>query len=176
MLFSSLCLGWLSLQLAQSRKQARAVGKIQHLGGTVYYDFQHYYDKNGEGSLNEARPPDDWMLARKLFGNDPFSNVYHVQFVEQTLIPQVPGRTHYLGLKDMPTELSRDADNYISLLSALPELHTLDLSSSNVSDKSIPTLGELKTLKWLFLKETSMSPDGIKQLQEMLPECEVYWR
>lgn len=176
MLLCSLFLTWLSIQTAKSCRQAEAVKQLQSLGATVYYDFQLYYDQNGEGCLNQARAPSTWIYSRKLLGNDLFSKVYHVRFAALTPIPQRPGGTHFLGPVDTPTELSSEANRYLGVLKELPGLHTLDLSSSNLTDEDIPALAQLKSLKWLYLFKTSVSQEGIVQLQGMLPECEIYRR
>jgi hypothetical protein len=74
------CIGCahLSLLVTRAREQANAVQRMQQLGATIFYDFQHYYDRGW--CISRSRKPTDWTWAPKLFGNDLFSSVYRVEF------------------------------------------------------------------------------------------------
>lgn len=174
-LLASLLSGWFALQLADARRQARAVERLQELGGTVYYDFHHYVDDDLGGVLSGSRKPQTWRWARRWVGDDYFNRVYYVRFVEETPIPQQPGFMHFLGPVATPTPLSREADRHVALLHNLPDLHTLDLASTTVSEESIPELAKLTSLQLLWLP-TDFPAEGLERLQELLPGCDVHRR
>ncbi len=176
LLVACMALGWFSIRLAKAREQAVAVAKLRHLGATVYYDFHHYYDENGDGCLNESRRPTDWKVARKLLSDDFFNNVYYVRFIKHEHFPQSGPIIHYLGPRHVRTPISRDANSYIFILESLPHLHTLDLSHSNAAGQAIPKLTKLSCLKRLALGDSLMSEEGAERLRDALPDCHISWR
>jgi hypothetical protein len=191
-------LTYLASLTATARRQANAVQALKHMGATVTYDF-HFYYHDGP-SINRSRKPSDWVWARKLLGDDFFSNVYRVEFVQQRWWPSKSGLVHGFGPVPTATPISREADKYIHLLQELPNLQSLDLSNSAVSDnsgpalarlqclkclslnetaisdRSIPVLAKLRNLKDLVLANTAITRQGFEKLRTLLPNCEIYWR
>jgi hypothetical protein len=191
-------LTYLASLAADARRQANSVRILQRLGATVTYDF-HLYENDGP-TINRARKPADWIWARKLLGNDCFSNVYRVDFIQQRWWQGPSGLS--MGFEPVPTAtmISRAADKYIHLLRDLPNLQSLDLSCSTVSDtsgpelarlrslqalllndtvisdKTIPHLAKLPLLKLLAMENTLVTREGRDRLRESLPRCEIYWR
>ena len=55
----------------------------------------------------------------------------------------------------------------------IPSVEVLDLSDTDVGDDSIPALASLTKLKELSLYNTEISEDGLRQLRQALPTCEV---
>jgi hypothetical protein len=170
----SVGLATLSLLTVRARQQAAAVADMQRLGATIYYDFHHYYDRGG--TLDRWRKPTDWKWARKLLGNDYFSNVYMVEFVEyRDVNSNGKGITTFLGPVPVPTDISRNADRFVRLLEFLPDLRHLDLQYSEVSDRAIPSLATLKTLEVLWLANTKITRQGAERLGKLLPNCKIQW-
>lgn len=64
-------------------------------------------------------------------------------------------------------------DSSLPHLLAFPDLTTLDVSNSLVSDAGLKTLAELKNLKKLDAQHTSTTAAGVAELKKALPECEV---
>ncbi|MCH8047578.1 MAG: hypothetical protein IID44_28110 [Planctomycetes bacterium] len=50
---------------------------------------------------------------------------------------------------------------------------TLDLSGTNVTDAGLQHLKGLKNLRELFLDETDVTDEGVKELQRALPTCRI---
>lgn len=61
-------------------------------------------------------------------------------------------------------------------LQGLPKLSQVSLSGEKVTDRSILGLKGLTQLKALDLQSPTLSSNGVKRLQEALPECEIQWR
>ena len=175
MIVLSLCLAAISVWSASARRQAAAVTQLRLLGATIYYDFNHYYERGA--TLNQWRQPTDWVWARKFLGNDLFSEVYHVEFIEYRDVNNHSsnGPSTFLGPVPTSTAASSDADKYVHLLSAMPNLHDLDLSYSEVSDASLPILESLRSLEMMDLDETNITEAGADRLGKSLPNCKIYW-
>jgi hypothetical protein len=52
-------------------------------------------------------------------------------------------------------------------------LHTLDLSSTAVTDAGLRELKDCKELQTLYLRETKVTEGGVKELKAALPRCEI---
>lgn len=66
-------------------------------------------------------------------------------------------------------------DSALPYLLAFPELMTLDVSCSLVTDKGLKTIAELKNLKRVDLCDTHITQDGIEGLKKALPSCEILY-
>jgi hypothetical protein len=172
----SVALASFSVTTARARRQAAAVSKLRSLGATVFYDFHHYYDHGGCVGLD--RKPGNWIWARKMLGNDLFSDVYMVEFIEyRDINDHISGRvTTFFGPVETPTTVSQDADKYTPLLESLPNLRHLDLGFSQVSDASIPALEKLHWVEYMRLSHTNISQAGAERLGKSLPNCKIYWQ
>ncbi len=58
-------------------------------------------------------------------------------------------------------------------LARFANLQSLDLSETPVSDASVEFLSTLKRLKTLVVSQTEISPEGVRKLEEALPECRI---
>ena len=58
---------------------------------------------------------------------------------------------------------------------AMGHLTTLDLSSTKVSDETLRVLSNLPNLKTLYLDDTMVSAEGVKEFRERRPHCEAHW-
>ncbi|MEC8934783.1 MAG: hypothetical protein VX958_04910 [Planctomycetota bacterium] len=52
-------------------------------------------------------------------------------------------------------------------------IQIVDLSSTNVTDADLAHLKELHRLRQLILDETKITPAGLKQFQQAVPNCKV---
>ena len=71
-----------------------------------------------------------------------------------------------------PTRLAL-RDSALPHLLAFPDLAVLDVSDSLVSDTGLKTIGELRNLKRLNLRDTGVTSDGVAELRKALPDCEI---
>lgn len=58
-------------------------------------------------------------------------------------------------------------------LAALKQLKTLNLVGARITDASLTELSRLKKLTRLILIDSKCSPNGIRRLRQILPDCEV---
>jgi len=62
---------------------------------------------------------------------------------------------------------------FFVLLSQLPKLQELDLSHTRISDCDVPQLNVLHNLRRLSLVRTDITPDGLRDLELALPDCQI---
>jgi len=60
-------------------------------------------------------------------------------------------------------------DSGMEKISALPQLQGLALSDSKVTDAGLLHLARLKNLRWIELRETNTTIEGIDRLRKALP-------
>ena len=58
-------------------------------------------------------------------------------------------------------------------LSELANLQRLDLRGSHVTDSGLQHLEGLASLHALYLNNTKVTAEGVKRLQQALPDCEI---
>ena len=64
-------------------------------------------------------------------------------------------------------------DEGLAVLMFLPDILTLDLVHTKITDKSVESLICLKSVSNLFLKGTGISQEGIVRLKTNLPKCHI---
>jgi hypothetical protein len=85
----------------------------------------------------------------------------------------------YQGLAELTSletlELSSRSldDDKLGFLSSLKELRSLTLDCDLITDDSVMFLGGLNGLKELDICETKITPEGVKKLQALLPDCDI---
>lgn len=73
------------------------------------------------------------------------------------------------GRDKMPQRLT---DKAIEHLCGMKQLESLFIWDNEFSERAILTLGQIKSLKRLGIRENQISNDGLVRLREMLPACE----
>ena len=71
--------------------------------------------------------------------------------------------------------LNRDTitDADLEHLKGLPSLEILSLPDTRVSDAGLEYVSGLSQLEYLDLRNTDVTPEGIRKLQEALPNCKI---
>ena len=64
-------------------------------------------------------------------------------------------------------------DEGLTYISELPVLRQLDLSGCNISDKSVGHLSKMFALRELWLSNTRITKEGLRDLRDALPKCEI---
>lgn len=64
-------------------------------------------------------------------------------------------------------------DSGLKVLKCLPNITTLDLVHTNITDKSVEVLIQTNNLSHLFLKGTKITQEGITQLKAKLPKTHI---
>jgi hypothetical protein len=89
--------------------------------------------------------------------------------------PQV----HWVGYDvfrlDFSKSAKKPADGDLALLSEFPELHTLDLAGSPITDAGLRHLYALTTLRSISLVDTQVTKKGVDDLKRALPKVYVFW-
>ena len=119
--------GWLAMKVREGRRQQAAVEAIRELGGGVAYDYE--FDAQGNYAANATPPGPAWLRA--LLGDDFFRNARRV------------------GLAG---SLVNDAGvEFLIHLKELPQLQTLELTGTKISDADLVNFKGLTQLKSLKL-------------------------
>jgi hypothetical protein len=149
---------WLAVEVRQTWRERDITTALQKVGGEVFYDYEL-----GSFFLTGASPPGPAWL-RSILGNDFFSYVESVDFLRFSK-PHV----HKLSRWN-PHVVGAALDN----LKGLSHLKHLDLCLTPVTDAELQHLKGLNQLKWINLYGTRVTDAGMKDLQQALPNCEIY--
>jgi hypothetical protein len=154
----------ISLAFTRICRQANVATAVWNSGGTVYYSTasaysyympERYQSCPGRLIRMEAPPtpvhvdPHRRTVLHRLLGQNIFDTVYAVE----------------LG-PDYTTTTIRQ-------LRYLSRLRHLDLSQSGIGDNDLPYLKELKNLRSMNIRQTRLTNDAARSLQQSLPDCEV---
>ena len=144
-------LGWFGVKLREAERQRKAVEAIGEAGGWVLYDYQ-------VGKGQQEQPASAWMT--RLVGTDFFATVPFVCLSAFT---------------NKELEGLGDEDAAIIRLNALTNVEGLDVSDTQVTDNGLKHFRGLQNLGILMLHDTHVTAQGINELQEALPNCEIHW-
>ena len=64
-------------------------------------------------------------------------------------------------------------DDGVATIVRHPKLESLYLDRTKITDEGLKRLAEAKTLTWLSIQETNVSAAAIQRLKQALPKCEV---
>ncbi len=149
----SLPLSWFAVKMEKARKQKEAVEAIHDFGGTTYYHLPRLARTPMEFVELPRTPPitprQPGML-RAFLGNDFFDDVVMVD----------------LGARNI-------ADSGLEHLKGLTNLEILSLEHTPVSDAGLEHLKGLAKLGELYLNDTQVTLEGIRMLEEALPNCKI---
>jgi hypothetical protein len=164
-LLLSLLISWLGVKMRAVQKQRRSVDAVENVGGFVSYDYQlqEYDDDKG------PPPPPGPAWLRRLFGDDIFANVVHVDCINckesEVVVRALDGLPHVQRLNLAGSNLT---DDDLRHLVGLKELYGLDLSRTTVSDGGLVHLQGLVNLSWLVLSGTKVTDVGVARLRKEL--------
>ena len=79
-------LGWMSYE---AREQRKAVQWVQEIGGTVFYDYEYYYQRGGDDLVDHYEPTAPRWL-RDILGDDYFQKVSGVYFADTQVSDLTP--------------------------------------------------------------------------------------
>ena len=167
-----------------SHAERHGVREIWRLGGTVYFDCP----RDASLAKREFHPLETWPTCASsfpvgvAFGFRDFSGLPG----SSRIVIRLPRSRSaqdaaVLPLAQLPTlrfvELSGNqiSDSNLQVLRELPRLEALFLDSTMVSDRSIDVLSELSTLRFLDVRRSRMTAEGVARLRTALPLCKVQW-
>ena len=57
----------------------------------------------------------------------------------------------------------------------MEQLATLDLAETRISDRSLPDLGRMKSLRKVFLGGSGVTAEGVEEFQWRHPNVQIAW-
>ena len=154
----------LGIQVNRASRQRRAVAAIEELHGYILYDYEIEPKGGDYNRLPDPRPPGPVWL-RRVVGLDYFAKAR----VEGLRGRQV-NELH--GLEALVVDTKAIA-NEGEQISRLTNLQTLALYGAPIDEASLQCLFGMKHLKRLVINGNSVSEDGIEQLRQALPNCDI---
>jgi len=133
---------WFSERLDRAMQQRKAVDAIIRLGGGIAYDYQ----KGSSICRLEGKPRAPEWLRQTL--DDHF-------FVD------------VVGVSLSGAEVTNDE---LALLQAFPRLEFVMLRCPNVSETSLASLGKLRGLKYVEVRDSQVTREAMNRLAKTLPE------
>ena len=148
--------------------EATAIEAVEKAGGKVYRISAADTTREVSFSLAGAPVGDEAMESLPAIGDVIWLNLAGSK-VTATGLQNIEG----MKLEKLHLERSTVDDAAMKVIKSQPELEYLNLYGTAVTDKGLAELSEMKKLKKLYVWQTKVTKDGIKQLQEKLPELEI---
>ncbi|MBC8873846.1 MAG: hypothetical protein H8E44_30775 [Planctomycetes bacterium] len=147
---------WLTVKMREAEKQRRAVEAIDKAGACIGYDYdldesaQFIYELDESGKFWRVQEPPGPAWLRGLVGEDFFANVVVICFN-----PWQEPNTFNFGDQDL------------QLLIGMPDLRTLELKYTGVSNIGLMHLSDMTNLTCLNLCRTQITDAGIEHVREL---------
>jgi len=153
---------WLAMKVAQGRRQAEAVARLERAGAVVQYDFQwdvrtHRFD------LSATPPGPKWLhpaLAMYFFAK-PIRVIAVGSHFSDDDLRSVAVLDHLEDLQVPGTSIS---DRGVAFLAMLRYLKNLNLDRTSVSDLGMATVARIRSLETLSIVRTRVSDEGMSRL------------
>jgi hypothetical protein len=150
-IFAIFC-SFFAVKMQKSMRQRAAVKAIINVGGCILFDYQYDFKAENYRIPGWNRPSAPSPILQFIFGEDLLSDVVYAQFNSTQLTD----------------------DQLIKLqLSNLQSLQDIRLSGTQIDDRGLEYLSSIKQLKVLDVTNTKVSNQGVKKLQQELPECKI---
>jgi hypothetical protein len=127
-------------------EQAKAIARVEELGGKVEFDEKNSGKTVVRVRLNDAKVQDKDLECLRAFTT----------------------------LQRLDLHRTAISDEGLKHLKGLTSLKRLYLTGTNVSDKGLDQLGDLTNLEYLLLNRTKVTREGVEQLRQKLPKTEIY--
>ena len=76
-------------------------------------------------------------------------------------------------LKSLYLDDTNITDKGISYLKEMKQIHFLRLDGTRITDKSVPVLSSMKNLEEIIICNTDISKKGSDELLRLLPKCKI---
>ena len=166
----ALCLGF---RAASVIKQKSATNAVRKAGGFVTYDFQ---TTNERFNWNATPRGPAWL--RQLIGGDWFDTVTDVELDVDRISASDEEITNIImslpHLEKLSVRCPPAGNHTVLAISRLAKLQVLALTGDKVTDEDLQYLTSMKTLDTVWLTDTRVSVDGVRRLQQALPECDIH--
>jgi hypothetical protein len=162
-------------------------GEADHLIPAIGVSFLSKIMAKTFPPVNPDPSPSGPVWLRKLLGDEYFREVYQVSvngpqydYINETEFAQLSSLTEVRNLFLTNIKIAigphlerplRDSD--LAVLQNMRKLQDLIIESAGVSDEGLPYLKRLTKLTRLDLRRTGITPQGIRELQQALPNCKI---
>lgn len=157
MLLTGVGVSWFATKARQARRQREAVQAIVKLGGSIQYDLDL------DGMSRESNTDEPWLqtLPRSGALASRFQHLLGKDSVGAVVWAVIPKQTQV-------------SDKHLKQLADLSQLRVLWIwNGADVSDAGLRHLKGLAKLRVLSLGGSGVTDEGVKKLQQTLPECEI---
>ncbi len=151
---------WLAVRIAQARRQAEVVARINKIDGVIVsYDFRE--DRQNHPHRPSPAPEplirllgvDFFADVVDLFGRDDFKSHY----------PQFPNDPYY----------PQHRDAALADVAALKQLEFLFIGGDEVTDAGLSQLETLANLRCIYISHTKVTKKGLAKFHHALPDCGI---
>ena len=103
-------------------------------------------------------------------GNSLFHGLLYPTWIPDSLKQFYPMNFNYVHLAD----LEGIGDQHVARILSIPNLYGIDLSASDVSDRSLKHLQRYPRLREIVLRDVeNVSSTGITDFKQAVPDCEI---
>ncbi len=152
-------LGWLTREMQQATQVAEAIAQVERGGGVAPLEPNQWDD-----SLPS------WL--QNLFGNEFFGEVHKVHLRRDNQLSDAKAFRQIRELDVMSAIVVEDGD--LDWLASLPQLESLTLIDSQITDHGLKKLQKVSTLKKVDIFRSKATRWGINDLEQALAgKCRV---
>lgn len=171
---------YLTLQFALISRQRTTIREIEHFNGTVQCLhprgpgwLRQWIGEKWMECVDEPEHVVFWcdeatLLRRSRFGGIVVATTGPL--IDDSALACVLGLPN---LKSLDLAFSNVSDAGIKHVCRLHNLEELRLEGTDVSDLSIPILSQMRSLKELNVEHTKVTISGVRELEAALPDCNV---
>ena len=130
---------------------------------------------NSEDGASAQYMPLEPAWLRSLLGDDFFAKVYGVNLrgddASNVVLEDLKGLPQ---LRALYLDQTKFTDSELGNLKRLRHLQQLGLDRTQIGDAALENFKGLTELNVLFLRFTKVTDEGVKDLQQALPNCTIY--
>ena len=151
-----------------SRRESVAIEAVQSCGGRVQKISAADDSREVSFYLVGDKVKDSNLSQLNAIGNVIWLNLANTKITDD-------GLKHLAGIKLKKLHLEKTAigDKGLAHLKEQTELEYLNLYATKVTDEGLVHLHGMKNLKRLYVWQSQVTPEGMKQLEEKIPGLEV---
>ena len=147
---------------AEAWKQRQLAEEIANAGGRVFYDYQ--LDPSGRSMPTATPPGPPWL--RKLGGDNLFATVTRLEVQNRSELgdTEMDAVRRFPQLQTLDLGWTKITDAGLAQLRGLAQLQELNLGGTKIGDAGLEHLQALGQLQILYLDGTKLSDAGLKNL------------
>lgn len=174
---------WLGRHVERVRRQKCAIGVWASHGAEIGFRHELVRSKSGMLYFDSRLTPPGPAAARRLLGDEHFESVIRLRLVTSQKITEEDFAA-LAGFPDLQTleiyarfQITNNATRHLCGFRRLERLVLANADgasdASGISDKCLNDLGNLASLRELFLLDGAFSDADVAKLRRALPECKI---